>query len=70
MSGNLIISRKTGESFYVGEAKVTLLDIGRYTTKISIQAPHSVAVDREEVRMAKIESGDYVPLEDIDHWRD
>lgn len=50
----LVLTRKIGEAIWVGDARITLLEIrSRDKIRIAIDAPKEVSVDREEVRRAK-----------------
>ena len=47
----LIITRKPGESFYIGDdIKVTILGERDGTVKVGIDAPKDVQILREEIR--------------------
>ncbi len=51
---NLILGRRVGETICIGDdVLVTVVSVGRHQVKIGIQAPHSVEVDREEIRQRK-----------------
>ena len=46
----LVLSRKLGQSFHVGEqVRVTVVKIDRNSIRIGIEAPDDVTVKREEV---------------------
>lgn len=45
----LVIRRKRGEGFKVGEAKVTILSLGTEAARIVIEAPSGVAIVRSEL---------------------
>lgn len=49
-TGNLIITRRAGESFWVGdEVEVTIVDLTETKARISIKAPRDVDVLRSEL---------------------
>jgi carbon storage regulator len=49
-TGNLVITRKTNESFIIGDnIKVTILDVGVEKVRVGIKAPKDVSVHRLEV---------------------
>lgn len=51
---NLLLSRKEGERIVIGDnIVVTVIDVGRGKVRLSITAPKSVSVDREEIRIRK-----------------
>ncbi len=46
----LVLSRKLGQSFHVGEqVRVTVVKIDRNSIRIGIEAPDDVTVKREEI---------------------
>jgi carbon storage regulator len=46
----LILTRRTKEAIYIGnDVRVVILGIERNQVRIGIEAPHSVAVHREEI---------------------
>lgn len=50
----LVLSRKAGEKLMIGDdITVTLVGINGHQARISIEAPPSISVDREEVRARK-----------------
>ena len=50
----LILTRKVGETLYVGEqVTVTVLRAKGYRVRLGISAPANVSVDREEIRRQK-----------------
>lgn len=50
----LVLSRKAGEKLMIGDdITVTLLGINGHQARISIDAPPSVSIDREEIRARK-----------------
>ena len=59
--GLLVLTRKKGEVLCIGDdIRVTVLEISRNQVRLGIEAPRSVPVDREEIRIRK-ETG-YAPL--------
>jgi carbon storage regulator len=49
-TGNLIITRRPGESFWVGDdVEVTIVDLTETKARISIKAPRDVDVLRSEL---------------------
>lgn len=56
----LILSREWGQRIHIGDnVIVTVVGIRNGQVRIGIAAPLTLAVDREEVRFAKIRDGDY-----------
>lgn len=49
----LAIKRKAKESFWVGEAKITIWEVSDGTVKLSIEAPEHVKIIRSELLNAK-----------------
>lgn len=50
----LIITRRIGETFYVGDAvTVTVLGLHGNEVRVGVNAPRDVVIDREEVRVRK-----------------
>ena len=50
----LVIRRRAGESFQVGEdVEVTILEVAAGTVKVGIAAPRHVAVVRNEILLAR-----------------
>lgn len=58
----LVLSRKLGQTIIIGEnIEVKVLDVikrrtqfgNEYSVKLGVAAPREVAVDREEIRIAK-----------------
>ena len=48
--GRLVITRKTQQSFHIGdEVVVTVVEIGRGQVKISINAPEKIQILRSEL---------------------
>lgn len=51
----LILSRRTGETVVIGhDVKVTILGIKGGQTRLGIDAPKTVPVDREEIHERKL----------------
>jgi len=54
MNGNLILSRRVGETCVVGgSVRVTVIEIKGERVRLAFLAPKSVAVDRLEIHEAK-----------------
>lgn len=51
--GNLIITRRVGEAFLIGDVKVEVVELGVNKGKFRIIADRSIPVDRAEVRRMK-----------------
>lgn len=50
----LILTRKIGEKIVIGDdITVSIIDVKAGVIRIGIEAPKSVAVDREEIRIQK-----------------
>ncbi len=49
----LVLSRRCGESLWVGDAEIVVVKIRGNQVSIGINAPKKIVVDRNEVRMAK-----------------
>ena len=46
----LVLSRKLGQSFHVGEdVRITIVKIDRNSVRIGIHAPDEVSIQREEI---------------------
>jgi len=53
---SLILTRRINESIIIGDdIRVTIIEVDRrsHQVKLAIDAPQSVAVDREEIRIRK-----------------
>lgn len=51
----LVITRRPGESFFIGDdVEVMIISIRGSQVKIGISAPADVQVDREEIRQRKL----------------
>ena len=54
----LILTRRMGETILIGDdVAVTILGVNGSQVRIGVKAPKDVAVDREEVRRRKDDSG-------------
>ena len=54
----LILTRRMGETILIGDdVAVTILGVNGSQVRIGVKAPKDVAVDREEVRWRKDDSG-------------
>ena len=50
----LIITRRVGETFYIGDAvTVTVVGVHGSQVRVGVNAPRNVVIDREEVRLRK-----------------
>lgn len=62
-NSNLIFSRRLNESTIVGEGDqavtVTVLGVQNGQVKLSFSGPRHIAIDREEIRLRKLESPMY-----------
>jgi len=47
--GNLVIGRKTNESLFVGNAKITIVSLSGGQVGIAINAPKYIMIKREEL---------------------
>jgi carbon storage regulator CsrA len=52
----LIMWRRSGESFTVGEVEIDVLDVRASRVKLGILAPDSVAIVRKEARITREEN--------------
>lgn len=51
LNGNLVITRRAGQAFYVGDdVRITILTCGGGQARVSIEAPRDVIIAREEVK--------------------
>ena len=48
----LVLSRKSGQSLFIGDVKVTVVKLDRNRVKIGIDAPEHIQVTREELLAA------------------
>ena len=58
----LVLSRKKNQTIWVGDVSVTIVEIRGDKVKLGISAPPGVAVDRDEVRTAKLRSNQAVKV--------
>lgn len=49
----LLLKRKVGESIIVGDAIIKILEIGKSSVRIAIQAPKTTRILREELKDIK-----------------
>lgn len=57
MSTRLVLTRRKGQSIVIGDdIKVTVSESIGGQVKLAIIAPETVSVDREEVRIAKLQN--------------
>lgn len=54
----IIITRRIGESFIVGDAKLTVEKVGIRSVKLLIEAPLRVSVQRDEIKKMKESSNE------------
>jgi len=54
--GNLVIGRKVNQSFFVGNAKITIVSLSSGQVRIAIDAPKSTVIKREEL-LTEFEQG-------------
>lgn len=53
----LVLSRKPGESIYIGEGiEIMILQVRGDKVRVGINAPAAIAVDRSEIAVAKRKS--------------
>lgn len=58
----LALMRQEGESILIGDdIRVKVVAITSHKVKLAIDAPQNLPIDREEVRLSKIETGNYIP---------
>ena len=50
MNGTLVLSRKLGESIWVGDALITFISVSEGKVRVAINADKSIPVDRAEIR--------------------
>ena len=46
----LVLSRKKGESIFIGDVKVTIVDVKGDRVRIGVEAPKEIPVIREELK--------------------
>ncbi len=51
----LILTRKPGESLYIGDVKVTIVELKGHQIRIGIDAPPEIRIYREEIYLQIIE---------------
>lgn len=54
-NGMLVFTLCPGESYFVGDAKITVLEIRGQKVRVGTDAPRTVPVDREKIRRNKEE---------------
>lgn len=54
-SGLLILTRKPGESIYIGDIKVTVVEVKGPQIRLGIKAPKEVRIYREEIYLQILE---------------
>jgi len=55
---SLVLTRRKNETIIIGDdVRVTVVNIGQGQVKLAIDAPHSVTVDRLEIRQRKDREG-------------
>jgi carbon storage regulator len=59
----LILTRKPGESIYIGDVKVTLLELKGNQIRVGIDAPKDVRIYREEIYLQIMEENKKAALE-------
>ena len=59
-NGNLLITRKLGQSVTVGDAIITVIRLGKRGVRLSIAAPKSVAIVRVDAKL-KTRGGETCP---------
>ena len=52
----LVMRRRAGESFLIGDVEVQVLEVGATRVKLGIRAPESVAIVRREVQITQNEN--------------
>jgi len=54
---NLILTSRINDTVYIGDdIKVTVLEVRGSQVRISYDVPEEISVDREKIRMRKLES--------------
>jgi carbon storage regulator len=59
----LILTRKPGESIYIGDVKVTLLELKGNQIRVGIDAPKDVRIYREEIYLQIMEENKKAALQ-------
>lgn len=49
----LVLKRKDGQGFYVGDAFIKIIEIGKNSVRVVITAPDDIKILREELRKAE-----------------
>ncbi len=57
----LILTRRVGEKIIIGDATVTVIGVGPHLVRVAIDAPKSIVVVREEIRLKKRPDRDTFP---------
>ena len=52
----LVMRRRAGESFLVGDVEIQVLEVGATRVKLGIRAPGSIAIVRREVQITENEN--------------
>jgi carbon storage regulator len=52
----LVMRRRAGESFLVGDIEIQVLEVGGRRVKLGIRAPESMAIVRREVQITESEN--------------
>lgn len=52
-AGRLVITRKVGQSFWVGDSFVTVVSLRGKQARVAIEAPRDVKVVRSELKEGK-----------------
>ena len=50
----LVLKRKNGEGFYVGDAFIKIIEVGRNSVRLVVVAPDDIKILREEL-LKKVE---------------
>ena len=49
----LILKRKNGEGFYVGDAFIKIIEVGKNSVRLIVTAPENIKILREELKKAE-----------------
>ena len=49
----LVLSRKKGETIFIGDVKVTIIDVRGDRVRVGIEAPKEIPIVREELKEKK-----------------
>jgi len=52
----LVMRRRAGESFLIGEVEIQVLEVGGSRVKLGIRAPAEMAIVRQEVQVTETEN--------------